>query len=618
MRKVQNPLSIMLSALLLWSAKSFTQTDRWQQHIDYEMQIDFETKSHQFKGEQKVVYTNNSPETLHKFFYHLYFNAFQPGSMMDVRSRSIIDPDRRVTDRISKLKENEMGYHKVIRLTQDGEEVKHHMEGTILEVRLAKPIEPGESSTFEMTFESQVPLQIRRSGRDNAEGIDYSMSQWYPKVCEYDYQGWHANPYVGREFHGVWGDFDVKISIDKKYTLAGGGIIQNKEKIGKGYAKVKKPRVKKGKLIWHFKAENVHDFVWAADRNYVVKSREMHDGTLVYFAYQPGEKTNENWRELPKIMDVALEYMNKNYGKYPYPVYSFIQAGDGGMEYPMATLITGERTLGSLVGVSVHEWMHSWYQMVLGTNESLYPWMDEGFASFASSETMNYLRGKKLIPGEVSDDPLKRSIEGYLRFSKSGIEQPMNTHADHFKANQAYGVSAYTKGAVCLTQLEYIMGKRTFRSALLKYFETWKFKHPNANDFFRVMEKESGLELDWFKEYFINTTEVPDYAIGEVEDMPDGKTSITLYKLQQMPMPQEVTAVLDDGTSHIFYIPLRMMRGEKKFKDKTEVTVLGDWPWTHPSYNFRIETGRPIESVRLDIGNKMVDGNRENNEWERE
>ena len=199
------PLLIAVTLIHALSIESFAQPYRWQQHIQYEMQIDFETKSHQFKGEQKVVYTNNSPETLHKFFYHLYFNAFQPGSMMDVRSRSIIDPDRRVTDRISKLKEDEIGYHKIVRLAQDGEEVNYHTEGTILEVQLAAPIGPGESATFEMTFESQVPLQIRRSGRDNAEGIDYSMSQWYPKVCEYDYQGWHANPYVGREFHGVWG-----------------------------------------------------------------------------------------------------------------------------------------------------------------------------------------------------------------------------------------------------------------------------------------------------------------------------------------------------------------------------------------------------------------------------
>jgi len=248
------------------------QTFRWQQEITYDMDIDFDVKSHQFTGVQKVVYTNNSPETLKRFFYHLYLNAFQPGSMMDVRSRTIIDPDRRVGDRISKLKPDQIGYQKIISLKQDGFPLNYHVEGTILEVELAKAIAPGESSTFEMEFESQVPLQIRRNGRNSSEGVDYSMSQWYPKVCEYDYEGWHANPYVGREFHGVWGDFDVKINIDKKYVLGASGVLQNAQDIGKGYSdRKKRPKSKNGKVKWHFKAENVHDFVWAADTDYVVE-----------------------------------------------------------------------------------------------------------------------------------------------------------------------------------------------------------------------------------------------------------------------------------------------------------------------------------------------------------
>ncbi|MFI3185218.1 MAG: hypothetical protein QX198_04490, partial [Methylococcaceae bacterium] len=190
---------------------------------------------HQFKGKQKLVYTNNSPDTLTKVFYHLYFNAFQPGSMMDVRSRTIQDPDPRVADRISKLAPEEVGYHKVDRFTQDGQVLKYHVQGTVLEVELARPILPGGRSEFLMDFNSQVPLQIRRSGRHNAQGIDYSMTQWYPKMAEYDHEGWHADPYVGREFHGVWGDFDVKISIDKKYVIGGTGYLQNPNEIGHGY-----------------------------------------------------------------------------------------------------------------------------------------------------------------------------------------------------------------------------------------------------------------------------------------------------------------------------------------------------------------------------------------------
>ena len=196
------------------------------------MSIDFDSDKHQFKGEQVIKYTNNSPDVLDKAFYHLYFNAFQPESMMDVRSRTIADPDRRVGDRISKLSKEEIGYQKVKSLKVDGKKVKYKIVGTILEVDLSKrKIMPGETVSLEMKFEGQVPLQVRRSGRDNAEGIDYSMSQWYPKLSEYDYQGWHSNPYVGREFHGIWGDFDVKITMDRKYTIGATGVLQNAKQI---------------------------------------------------------------------------------------------------------------------------------------------------------------------------------------------------------------------------------------------------------------------------------------------------------------------------------------------------------------------------------------------------
>ena len=613
-----HPLVLAWMFLLFLNFKVSAQADRWQQRVSYEMQIDFDVKNHQFNGKQNVVYTNNSPDRLTSFFYHLYLNAFQPGSMMDVRSRSIIDPDPRVLDRISKLKKDEMGYHEIVSLQQDGEEVAFHVEGTILEVQLATPIEPGQSSVFEMEFESQVPLQIRRNGRDSKEGIDYSMAQWYPKICEYDYQGWHANPYVGREFYGVWGDFDVEITIDQKYTLAATGVLQNKDEIGKGYSDESPPASDNNdKLTWKFRAENVHDFVWAADPDYVVDSHVVEDGTTFYFVYKPGEQTTENWKALPEVMSTAFMFMNENYGKFPYPVYSFIQGGDGGMEYPMATLVTGERPFQSLVGVCVHEFMHGWYHTVLGNNESLYPWMDEGFTTFGESEVENFLRKKKLIRGEVVDQANKHNISGYLKYAQSGLEEPMTTHDDHYKTNYAHGQSAYIKGAVFLTQLEYIMGKKAFRKALLNYHNTWKFKHPNSNDFIRVMEKECNLELDWFKEYFVHTTEVPDYAIGEVSKQ-EFVTQITLYKLQQMPMPQEVSVTFDDGSSQLYYIPLRLMRGGKFYEDEKHVKILPDWPWTHSSYTFSVASEKNIQSVSIDIENRMVDNNRKNNKWKNE
>ena len=187
-------LQALFIAILTISISTTTnaQADRWQQSIKYKMDIDMDVKKNQYKGKQYIQYVNNSPDTLDKVFYHMYFNAFQPNSMMDVRSRTIADPDRRVGSRIEGLTKDEIGYIKVKMLKHQGEEVEYEMVGTILEVTLNEPIEPRSSTLFEMDYEAQIPLQVRRSGRDNAEGVKFSMAQWYPKMANYDYQGWSA------------------------------------------------------------------------------------------------------------------------------------------------------------------------------------------------------------------------------------------------------------------------------------------------------------------------------------------------------------------------------------------------------------------------------------------
>ncbi len=602
--------------LTLCSFSLCGQSGYWQQEADYKMVIDFDHKKHKFKGSQIITYTNNSPDVLDKLFYHLYFNAFQPGSMMDIRSGNIADADGRVGNRIGALNKDEIGYQKIKSLRVNGKKVKYEVVGTILEVDIRKVrIKPGETATLEMKFEAQVPLQIRRSGRNNKEGIDYSMSQWYPKLSEYDYQGWHANPYIAREFHGIWGDFDVTIKMDKQYIIGASGVLQNPEKIGKGYSDVVIPN-KKNKLEWNFIAENVHDFVWAADPDYEHIVHEAYDGTILHFLFQPNERTTENWQNLPKVMDSALKYINERFGKYPYPVYSFIQGGDGGMEYPMATLITGERSFGSLVGVSVHEWLHSWFQMILGTNESLYPWMDEGFTSFGSAETMNYLRKQKLLIGDVLANPIAGSILGFAaNHAGSELDEPISTHADHFTTNRAYGIGSYTKGSIFLEQLQYIIGTSNFASGMLRFYDEWKFKHPNPNDFIRIMEKESGLELDWYKEYMINTIKYPEYGIDTIYD----KTLI-LRQNGEMPMPVEVILTTQKNKKEVYYIPIRLMRGEKpnQWPKDVDYNLMEDWPWTHPTYELKLNCKLDkIKKVEINPSVNFIDLDRTNNIWPR-
>ncbi len=607
------PLGILLSLLCLISI-SFAQPDRWQQRVEYTMSIDMNVETNQFTGDQELVYYNNSPDTLFKVFYHLYFNTFQPGSYMDVRSRSLPDPSWKVADKILYYDESEIGYHKINSLKQDNRDLDYHVEGTVLEVKLNEPILPGAKTVFTMEFDSQVPLQTRRNGRDNEEGIRYSMSQWFPKIAEYDYQGWHAHPYVAREFYAPWGDYDVKITIDKDYMIGGTGYLQNPEEIGFGYeasgTNVKKP--KGDKLTWHFVAKDVHDFMWAADPDYVHDRIQVPGGPELHFFYQ-ADTLVENWKKLQPTMVKAFQFMNKEYGKYPYDKYAFVQGGDGGMEYPMATLITGHRSFRSLVGVSVHEALHSWYQMVLGTNESYYAWMDEGFTSYATGMTMHHLFDEE--DGTDYINPVEGSYRGYFSLANSGLEEPLSTHSDHFSTNRAYGSGSYSKGAVSLHQLGYIIGQDVMKSGLRRYYDTWKMKHPNKNDFIRIMEKHSGLELDWYYDYWINTTHTIDYGIMEVDEV-EGQTMVTLERVGKMPMPIDLVIEYKDGSKEVFYMPLGLMRGEKVNETDMKRTILSDWPWVNPYYTFFID--RPVSDIvkmEIDPSQAMADIDRDNNTY---
>ena len=580
-------LSVLICFLSL-SAIAQNNTSYWQQHVDYNMDIDMDVETFQYKGTQKLEYTNNSPDDLNRVFYHLYFNAFQPGSEMDVRLQNIQDPDGRMTtedkkSRIMSLSESEMGYIKVKSLTQDGKEVTYKTVGTVLEVELATPIKSGDKATFEMEFDGQVPQQIRRSGRNNAEGVSLSMTQWYPKMAEYDFEGWHADPYIGREFHGVWGDFNVNITIDKDYIIGGTGYLQNPEDIGYNYGDegAKGKKGKKGKLTWKFKAPMVHDFTWAADPDYIHDKVTANDGTVLHFLYQDNDSIKENWKNLQPKTEQILEFFNENIGPYPYEQYSVIQGGDGGMEYGMSTLITGERKFGSLVGVTAHEMAHSWFQFILATNEAQHEWMDEGFTSFISSEAMN------VVMGENKENPHSGSYRGYTYLANSGVEQPMTTHADRYNVNQAYSITAYAKGAVFLAQLEYLLGNDLQDEIIKEYYNQWKFKHPTPNDFIRVAEKVSGAELGWYLIDFGQTTNTIDYAVKSIE----GNTA-TLERIGLMPMPIDAKVTFADGTTKMVHIPLRMMRWVKPNAEN----VQEDWPWAMPTYCLLYTSPSPRDS----------------------
>lgn len=617
---------------------SIAQSNRWQQRVKYTMNIELDASSNRFTGKQKLAYTNNSPDVLSKVFYHLYFNAFQPNSSMDVRSQELgktlvngrQDWDGRVKDRISKLKEDEIGYQKITSLKINGIAQPFKYHETILEVNLTKAIAPKTTVVLEMEFEAQIPLQIRRSGRDNpTTGVRYSMSQWYPKLCEYDYEGWHPTPYVAREFYGVWGDFDVTIAIDKTYKLGGSGILANAANIGWGYdapGTELKP-IASPKRSWHFIANNVHDFMWAADPDYKHLVRKMPNGgpiLHVIYNYKDNDINNEEaWTAVADAAVTVLPFMETHFGKYPYPQYSFIQGGDSGMEYPMATLLSGPG-----LGTVFHEWMHSWYQMMLGTNESLYAWMDEGFTEYATDLVEGYYRDKvsrvkgasnpayiKSLDSAAALLPLEHNsnYKSYYYIAKSDYEEPLTTHADHFNTNVGYSVAAYSKGSVFMEQLGYVVGAQVRDKILLEYYKQWRFKHPNASDFIKLAEDVSGIKLDWYKEYWCNTTKKIDYAIDSLWEE-NGVSKIRIRRVGQMPMPIDLQFTFKDGSTEIQYVPLNLMFGEKPVEEKQNRIVHQEWRWTHPTYIVELKRRlTDIKKVEIDPTKRMADTDQKNN-----
>lgn len=620
--------NLIIPIVLLFFYNGIAQNSTyWQQKVAYKMEVAMDIKTYLYKGKQELIYTNNSSDTLRKVYYHLYNNAFQPGSEMDMRLRTIKDPDARMVykvkiddkevkeSRIKTLKPNEIGFLHVSNFKQDGISAVAKEKETILEVTLANAILPGEKTTFTLDFEGQVPVQIRRSGRNNKEGVELSMAQWYPKIAEFDFEGWHADPYIAREFHGVWGDFDVTIAIDKEYVLGGTGYLQNHNEIGHGYQDagltvVHNKKIKK--LYWHFVAPNVHDFTWAADKNYIHDSVLVSNATTLHFLYKNNPKIIENWKRVQSETVQLMKLYNQLVGKYPYKQYSIIQGGDGGMEYAMCTLLLGEGTYEGLLGVIAHEMGHSWFQHVLASNESKHGWMDEGFTSFIEDYALNELSEKK------AENPFAGAYKGYAFLVSSGKELPLSTHADRFDENRSYSISSYSKGELFLTQLIYLIGKENLMKTLRRYYAEFQFKHPTPNDIKRTAERVSGAELDWYLTDWTKTANTIDYGIKEVKidlGFSGENTSITLERIGRMPMPIDLEIEYTDGTKEVFYIPLRLMNFVKDNPNPAmKRTVLSDWTWGNPNYTFLLATAsKVIKKITIDPSGLLADIKKENN-----
>ena len=586
----------------------------YQQFADYKINVNVDAENFTYQGDQTITYHNNSPDELKIIYFHLYWNAFKKGSMMDERVASQgKNGDSRLqqagVSRLLSIPKNEEGAQNIHWIKQNGKDLKFEIQETIMKVELAEPIKPNSSTTFSMKWDAVIPKQIRRSGRNNREGVDMTMTQWYPKIAEYDYDGWATFDYIGREFHAPFADFEVNIKIDKDYIIGAGGILENPKEV-KGYdpeAIVKEDR--EGKSTWKWKAKNLLDFAWAADKDYTVENFSILDGPKVFYVYQKSEKT-KFWEESKPYVTKFFQIMNATFGKYDYPTYSFVQGGDGGMEYGMTTMILGEaKSLEGLVGLMVHEGAHMWFQQMVATNESTKPWLDEGFTSYAESMVMH-----QLFPlAKPQSNPFVSSLNRYVAFTKTGKETPASWLADHHDDGTAYAVASYYKGETFLVQLGYIVGEQNLSLILKEFFNKWKMKHPTDRDFMHIAQKISGMDLKWFHHYWINTTKTIDYAIKKVDYGRDS-TTITLINKGEVPMPIDFSVLTPDNKIHHFQIPLNMTREWKKKDIYGDLETLHYWPWTKKEYIFTVPYKKEqISAMGIDFSQRMADVNPEDN-----
>jgi hypothetical protein len=608
------PLARPFALLLLLLAPSAARA--WQQRVHYRMTIDLDTALHEYTGRQRLIYVNNSPDTLQEVYYHLYYEAFKPGSMMDIRDRSLPDGGSLKVDELSP---DQQGGVRVDSLSQDGYPLRWTVDETILRATLRQPLLPGDSTVLDMSWLTRIPKLTRRGGWMNREGIEYSMSQWYPKLAAYDRAGWHPDDYVSREFYGVFGTYDVEITLPASYVVGGTGTVTNPEEVKCGYelgavdTLLTSPASGTGRKTWRFHAENVHDFAWVADREYVHRISRWRDVSL-HFLYKRGATLS--WQYLPTWTQALMAYYGKRFGAYSWPQFTVAMAGDRGMEYPQMIMITGYRDVVSLAGVLAHEMGHQWFYGMIGNNETQEAWMDEGFAQYMTDEARRKVFGLERNPYRDldsliypwNDSPVK-DIGDYYVLAITGYSEPLATYHDWFREGSTSGLP-YFKGEAVLRMLEGMLGTPLFDQAMRTYMERWRFRQPSFRDFEHAVEDASGLTLDWFFNEWVELEKTCDYAAEGIESREDSagfRTTLRLERKGEAVMPLDVTLRYDDGSTAVANIPVVAWT-------KPDVDFhLPRWAWVAPEYAATFITPKRVVEAEIDTSMLLADIDRTNN-----
>ncbi len=513
-------LTILLSLI---SISIFAQQNYFQQHLTYNIDVTLNDKDKSLKGAETIVYKNNSPSSLEFIWFHIWPNAYKN------ESTALFQQIRNDTSRKEKLKNVAYGSIDGLNFKVDGKIAKTEAHPNpqyidIVKVLLPTALEPGDSITISTDFNVKLPSYFSRSGYAETE---FMVTQWYPKPAVFDKDGWHEFPYLDMgEFYSEYADYKVNITLPSSYVVGATGVLQNADELrayktigakntsmraGKPtlYAPVSKSETKK----LTYSISNVPDFAWFADKDLVIQydTVKLASGKVVdAFSYYHNKKNTLWVNSIDYIKDATKKY-SQWIGEYEYPVVQAIEGpknnSSGGMEYPTITLITSpDAKKETLDGVITHEVGHNWFMSMLGNNERMHTWQDEGFNTFyqfryeAEKYRSNSIFGDA-IPAKIKELPADKFLASiYGALTNVPMESAIDIPAADFKTSEEYGLISYAKTALWLYILESQIGQEKFDKAFQAYFSEWKNKHPTPADFKASFEKSLGVNLDKYFE----------------------------------------------------------------------------------------------------------------------
>jgi hypothetical protein len=589
--------------------------DYWQQRVDYVIRASLDTVAQRVTGEERITYTNNSPDTLRYLWLQLDQNLFNSSS----RGFRLFGQDPRFGTRgaeggvtLSRVAQPALPARKG-RAVVPASTLKYVVNGTLMKVDLPRSLPPRGRQVLDIDWSFPFGPNSNRMGIELIDGsYVYEVAQWYPRLAVYDdVRGWNTEQYLGQgEFYLEYGSFDVSLSVPGNMLVAATGTLQNPTEvltatqrarlaraqgsdstvvirgIGEIADPTSRPPSRSGTHTWRFTADSVRDFAWAAARHFVWDAARANGGKTLAMSFYP-PSAEPIWNQSTQYVRFAVDNYSSWY-RYPYPVAINVNGIEGGMEYPMIVFCHNRTDPRALFSVTDHEIGHTWFPMIVGNNERLHPWMDEGFNTF-----MNRYNWDKKYPGTYN----RRGDPGiYIPFALSGKEESIMTPADRIRGSLS--TTAYTKPGLGLILLrDHIIGPERFDPAFKQYIDRWAYKHPTPADFFRSLEDGVGEDLSWFWRSWFHTTEALDQAVDSVaSDSGSIASRIFLHNAGAMPMPVELELVMDDGTTKQMSLPVEVWYGGSH-------------------YNVLVPEAKKVVRVTIDPKRLYPDVRRENNVW---